>query len=428
MSERFRESLEKFEKIKNSDPQLRRLTSLIMKMEEGNDIPRPYARAKKGWETWDYTKTSPKLACRERSHRKSFFSRRGKDGETSLSSFTRKRTPSPTHGSDLLLAIQEIQRTETLSQASDGDSDNSEFNTTSVMTYDDPPLQFIENGCLFRRSERLLGKGAFGDVWLGMSEEGSLVAMKVIKVPPAEVPTRRRLGRSNDVVESVTSIINEVELLSKFHDDTIVSFISCGVHDKYVIIVMEYVSGGSLATVLETFGAIKLEPAKRFTRDILRGLHYLHGEGILHRDLKPGNVLMHTDGQCKLSDFGTCTTLTAIAGGGGGIIGTPLFMAPEAARGNSCKASDLWALGLTVIQMLQNRAPFAWSPDVVPTSMSFQFLRWLGTLQPTDIVPLPEIDPDTLDSCSYSFIKRLLVVDPQGRGDVSDLLFDPFVI
>eukprot|EP01060_Flectonema_neradi_P038344 TRINITY_DN8001_c0_g1_i2.p1 TRINITY_DN8001_c0_g1~~TRINITY_DN8001_c0_g1_i2.p1 ORF type:complete len:945 (+),score=167.44 TRINITY_DN8001_c0_g1_i2:79-2913(+) len=435
MSERFNESLKKFENLRHTDYQRRRLILLIRKMEDSEeDIPRPYARAMKGWETWEYTQTSPMLrSCKVNSRRSLLARKRSRNREASLSSFTRKRSPSPTsHGSDLLLAIQEIQRSETLSQqsqASDYDSENSDLNTTvCTMTYDDPPTQFTSNDCLFRRSERLLGKGAFGDVWLGMTDEGSLVAMKVIKVPPPEQPTRRRLCRGNDVVESVTSIINEVELLSKFHDDTIVSFIACGVHDKYVIIIMEYVSGGSLADVLETFGALKPATAKRFTKDIIRGLHYLHNEGILHRDLKPGNVLMHTDGQCKLSDFGTCTTLTEIAGGGaGGAMGTALFMSPEASRGEPCKASDLWALGLTVIQMLQNTTPFEWAPDIVPTS-SFQFLRWLGKLRPTDEIPLPEVNDATLDQCAHSFIKRLLVFDPTERGDASTLLFDPFVM
>eukprot|EP00660_Eupelagonema_oceanica_P006634 gene6634-1326_t len=66
---------------------------------------------------------------------------------------------------------------------------------------------------------------------------------------------------------------------------------------------MEYVSGGSLLSVIARFGAVALSSARRYLRDILRGLHFLHSHEIVHRDMKPANVLLQIDGQCKIADF-----------------------------------------------------------------------------------------------------------------------------
>ena len=398
------------------DEQLERLRRLL----QVKGVPVPYARSFRGWDKWDdnFDDSQSHLNCEHAVFFKSPLIKRKSNLDKSLSSFRRcsraaRKSISQAPGDNLLIAIQEVQRTESAECLDDSDDNRCS---------DDPPTQFIEGGSLWRRSERLLGKGAFGDVWLGMSEDGALVALKVLKVP---LQARKRFRGQDKTSETITSVVNEVEMLSKYRDDSIVSFISCGVHDRHVIIVMEYVSGGSISTVLETFGAIKPATAKRYTKDIIRGLNYLHGEGIVHRDLKPGNVLLHTDGQCKLSDFGTCTRITSMASGQE-VCGTPLYMAPEVCRGEPCKSSDLWALGLTVIQMLQNLTPFQWAPDVPETP--FQFMRWLGKLYPNDNVPIPDSDGVTLDSCAHSFVKRLLVCDKNKRGSASSLLFDPFVI
>ncbi|KAJ9469587.1 Mitogen-activated protein kinase kinase kinase ANP1 [Diplonema papillatum] len=300
------------------------------------------------------------------------------------------------------------------------DDFNSDQDSSSSSDSDDPPQQFTDGtGTMWIRSSNKLGEGAFGQVWLGMCEEGSLVALKCMKIPKV---VNRGKKKQSAINESLASAVNEVAMLSKYKDESIVCFLSCGVRERWVIITMEYVSGGSLASVLEQFKTIPLHTAKRYTKDILRGLDYLHSNGIVHRDLKPGNVLLHTDGQCKLSDFGTCTELSAIASNGK-MEGTPLFMAPEACRGQPCYASDIWSLGHTVIQMLLGQTPFQWAEEVPKESQ--RFMRWL--CQENAPVPLPPRDKLS-DQFAFNFISACLVRIPLERPGAEKLLFNTFVM
>ena len=307
--------------------------------------------------------------------------------------------------------------------AASDDSTSSDSERSFLL--DEPPACFSDSlGATYRRSSKQIGKGAFGEVWLGMSEEGSLVALKYFKTPEGRRPPSSKLmsplHKKSPLEEAVDSAVNEVRLLSQYKDDSIVEFMSCGVYDKHVIIVMEYVSGGSLAGVLDQFGSLPTNTAKRYTRDILVGLHYLHSSGIVHRDLKPANVLLHSDGQCKLSDFGASVELSSL-GTDGKAEGTPLFMSPEGARGEAYTASDLWSLGHTVVQMLLGDLPFAYA-DSVPKG-SHPFMRWLCAEEGD--VPLP---PRSRLGGAASFVEGVLVREPSLRKTAEELLFHPFVM
>jgi hypothetical protein len=172
------------------------------------------------------------------------------------------------------------------------------------------------DGKYWRRSDTLLGKGAFGEVWLGMSPaDGRLIAMKTLRIPepPAEQDVaamtpaeRRRRAASKGArkpVDKLQELVDEIRMLTTLKHKNVVSFLGCAVLEDHVVLNMEYVSGGSLQHVLEEFGKIALSAVQRYTKDIIRGLQYLHSQGIVHRDIKPGNVLLHIDGTCKLTDL-----------------------------------------------------------------------------------------------------------------------------
>merc|ERR1712178_96004 len=121
--------------------------------------------------------------------------------------------------------------------------------------------------------------------------------------------------------KEITDTVEEVALLCTLKNDYIVAYLGSGIACGHMVIVMEYIAGGSLSVIMDLFAAgehdgsskeAKQPPGKlakscvqRYTKDMLRGLSFLHQQSIVHRDLKPANVLLLVDGTCKLADFGT---------------------------------------------------------------------------------------------------------------------------
>eukprot|EP01062_Namystynia_karyoxenos_P082441 TRINITY_DN9284_c0_g4_i1.p1 TRINITY_DN9284_c0_g4~~TRINITY_DN9284_c0_g4_i1.p1 ORF type:complete len:1631 (+),score=390.21 TRINITY_DN9284_c0_g4_i1:109-5001(+) len=281
--------------------------------------------------------------------------------------------------------------------------------------------EFVDtNGRQWCRSGKALGKGAFGSVWMGMSADGALVALKMLPLPQE--------GRQNARVdEEILDLIQEVDLLSNLQHANIVAYCGSAVVGRHIIVIMEYLPGGSLATLLEQFGGKVLRTsAQRYTKDMLWGLEFLHDQQIVHRDFKPGNVLLQIDGQCKLADFGASAVLTA-ASGTGRVIGTPLWMAPEASEGSVVFASDIWGLGITVIEMLAGEKPAALYRLSGPFNTT-AFLRQLAK-RGGDETFGPHI-PDSLraDQAALEFVEGCLVREAAKRPTARDLLCSTFLL
>ncbi|KAG5469157.1 hypothetical protein LSCM4_02555 [Leishmania orientalis] len=222
------------------------------------------------------------------------------------------------------------------------------------------PLFFNDyEGNAWRRSCDILGTGAFSTVYRGLSMSGNLVALKCFQ-----------LGARNIEVHA---IVDEVRLFANLHHENVVQYLSLYVSESYVIEIMEFVPGGSLDTLLKSFGSLRPESVRRYLRDIARGLNYLHTANIVHCDIKPHNVLLAMDGQCKLSDFGS-----AIARATSSICkiddvlemrGTPGYMAPEVARGDvPTMKSDVYSLGITILELLTGKLPWVYADAFAPRS------------------------------------------------------------
>eukprot|EP01004_Peranema_trichophorum_P003442 NODE_242_length_3166_cov_37.850477_g196_i1.p1 GENE.NODE_242_length_3166_cov_37.850477_g196_i1~~NODE_242_length_3166_cov_37.850477_g196_i1.p1 ORF type:complete len:935 (+),score=137.66 NODE_242_length_3166_cov_37.850477_g196_i1:68-2806(+) len=204
--------------------------------------------------------------------------------------------------------------------------------------------RFVDcDGKIWKCSDIKLGEGAFGSVYLGMSQLGQLVAVKKMK---ANVDPKLQ-----------EEMLNEIRLLVKFRNDNIVSYLGSAVVSRCLIVILEYVSGGSLAYILEHFGPLPPSSVSQYSRHILRGLNYLHSNGVVHRDVKPANLLLDESGRCKLADFGTADHLNNIKKS---VKGTPMYMAPEALKGcEYLPSSDIWSFGLTTLQLLTARLPWS---------------------------------------------------------------------
>ncbi|CUG89763.1 protein kinase, putative [Bodo saltans] len=279
-------------------------------------------------------------------------------------------------------------------------------------------------GILWRKSDKLLGRGAFGEVFLGMRvDDGKLVAMKQLRIPEiaassAPLPKGRRRNQQREKTE-LDALVREIKMLCGLRHPNIVFFLGCGVVAQDIIINLEYISGGSLQAVLEEFGCIPVPAAQRYLKDVLRGLDFLHSKDIIHRDVKPGNVLLHVDGGCKVTDFGTSIQLQNILDNNI-VVGTPVYMSPEQARGSmtTCFQSDLWSVGIMTIQLLTGTLP-------VNVSGAIEAHQYMHKLASDDRFEIPI--PDVIPALASSFVAQCLRREPASRGSAQELLLHPFL-
>ncbi len=153
----------------------------------------------------------------------------------------------------------------------------------------------------------------------------------------------------------------EARICARLKHPNIVDVYTIGEQDGYTYMAMEFVEGLSLRELLEKTGPLPLPVALEVVHQVLMGLEPVHQQGIIHRDVKPGNILLRVDGTVKLTDFGLAylgedSSLTQP----GSILGTPAYMSPEQITGEPLTpATDLFALGATLYEMVTGIKPFA---------------------------------------------------------------------
>ncbi len=187
-----------------------------------------------------------------------------------------------------------------------------------------------------------LGSGGFGSVYLA---EDTWIDKKVA----IKVPHRQNLDFGE--------LLREPRLLASLNHPNIVSITTAEKQDNVFFIVMEYVPGETLENLIATSGALDLARALDYTCQICNAVDHAHRQGVIHRDLRPPNVLVTESGLLKVADFGTSRFLE-IAAHGTTVIGSPPYMAPEQFEGRAVLASDIYSLGVTMYQMLTGTLPY----------------------------------------------------------------------
>jgi serine/threonine-protein kinase len=187
-----------------------------------------------------------------------------------------------------------------------------------------------------------LGSGGFGSVYLA---EDTWIDKKVA----IKVPHKQSLD--------FTELLKEPRLLASMSHPNIVTVITAEKEDDVFFIVMEYVAGQTLEHVILREGALELTRALDFACQMCNAVDHAHRAGVLHRDLRPGNMLISESGMLKVTDFGTSRFLD-IAAHGTTVIGSPPYMAPEQFYGKAVFASDVYSVGVTVYQMLTGSLPY----------------------------------------------------------------------
>ncbi len=209
-------------------------------------------------------------------------------------------------------------------------------------------------GDRYRLDERI-GAGAMGAVWRGTDELLSRpVALKEL------LAAASRGGGAEGAEEARQRLMREGRIGARLQHPHVISMFDVVVHEDRPWLVMEYLPSQSLAQVLSIKGPMEPLLAADVGRQVADGLAAAHAAGVVHRDVKPGNVLLAEDGRVKITDFGVSRAVDDVQLTRTGLIaGTPAFLAPEIARGHEpTAASDVFALGSTLYTAVEGVPPF----------------------------------------------------------------------
>jgi serine/threonine-protein kinase len=198
------------------------------------------------------------------------------------------------------------------------------------------------------RIQRKLGAGGMADVYLAEDQElGRRVAIKILN------------GRHANDDQFIERFRREAKNAAALNHPNIVSIYDRGEAEDTYYIAMEFLDGRTLKELIVSRGAAPVNVAIEYARQILSALRFAHRHGIVHRDIKPHNVLVDSDGRVKVTDFGIARAGTSQMTEAGSIVGTAQYLSPEQARGGEVDPrSDLYSLGVVLYELLTGKTPF----------------------------------------------------------------------
>ena len=272
----------------------------------------------------------------------------------------------------------------------------------------DASQSVVFGGVKYEFTGGVLGSGAFGCVYDAESESGERVAVKVLD-------TERMSAWAMRQYESEC----QLWALAGEHEH-IVRYLGTEKSDACLCIFLEYVPGGSIASMLAQFGVFGEPLIRLYTRQILEGVTYLHTMGIIHRDIKGANVLVTDAGVAKLADFGCSKQLQGLRTNTleeslNAIKGSVPWMAPEVIKqAGHGRSADVWSVGATAIEMASAKHPWP------------QFSNNLAALFQIATMSEPPQVPSSLSPCGHAFLGRCMVLNPRERASAAELLRHEF--
>ncbi|RZJ26009.1 MAG: response regulator [Haliea sp.] len=253
------------------------------------------------------------------------------------------------------------------------------------------------------RITRKIGSGGMTEVYLAERESDGLpIVLKVLD------------SRGKEASEHLVRFIQEYALLCKIDHPHVIRIHDQGFTDEHAYIAMEYFERGDMRAL---FGpGMTRERALTVVRQIAQALSAIHSHGIVHRDVKPENVMLRSDGSVALADFGIAKSMLQAESLGltqtrhGDVVGTPYYMSPEQAGGRAVTASsDLYSLGVMLFEMLAGKRPF------VAESLELLLAKHLHA----DTPALP-----AAHAALQPIVNRLMAKDPQARYASADGLLE----
>jgi serine/threonine protein kinase len=245
-----------------------------------------------------------------------------------------------------------------------------------------------------------LGKGAMGIVYLAKDPAiGRLVAIKTIRASGA--------GDEEDTLEFRERFVREAQTAGILSHPNIVTIHDIGEDPdtQTSYIAMEYIEGKNIKSLLVEKTKFPFEQVSEIIAEVADALDYAHRKGIIHRDVKPANIIITTDGKVKITDFGIAKIASSNLTTTGQFLGTPNYMSPEQVSGSPVDGrSDLFSLGVVLYELLTNRKPF--QGDNL-TAISYKIVH-------EDFTPPADLSPDVPTEFN-DIVARAMAKDPWNR-------------
>ncbi|XP_062312808.1 mitogen-activated protein kinase kinase kinase 19 [Osmerus eperlanus] len=259
----------------------------------------------------------------------------------------------------------------------------------------------------------VLGRGAYGTVYCGLTSHGQLIAVKQVTLDVADPETADK---------EYKRLQEEVDLLKTLRHHNIVGYLGTLLRQHVVSIFMEYVPGGSIASILHRFGPLPERVLALYTQQILEGVSFLHLNRVIHRDLKGNNVMLMPTGVVKLIDFGCARRLSCLNHSASrsellkSVHGTPYWMAPEVINESGHgRKSDIWSVGCTVFEMATGKPPLSHMDKMAA-------LFYIGARRGL----MPSL-PDGFSKEARDFVQVCLTSDQKLRPTAEQLLEHAFI-
>lgn len=294
----------------------------------------------------------------------------------------------------------------------------------SPMSYEESEASLVtgNDGQIRWHKGHIIGAGSFGDVYMGLNVmTGELMAVKQVVLPSLDSGFSEM--KPSDIKKQevrVDALQREIELLRKLSHPNIVRYIGFQRDDTHLNILLEYIPGGSITGILAAYGPLQEGLIKSFIRQVLQGLAFLHAQGIVHRDIKGGNILVDNKGQAKISDFGISKqiqeeVLSSVVSQRASLQGSVFWMAPEVVKQTYyTHKADIWGLGCLVIEMLTGTHPF---PQFNQMQAIFQIGSMIG----------PDIPEHTSPACRR-FLEQTFKINHHERPSADELLEHEFLV